>query len=255
MQTLPDYHLDAVFRATLDDEAEALASTALSESQMLERVARVLARRRTRRQLAALVLAAVLTTLAVGAIAVGGNRLTLPTTPEQTPQASPIPSASLPALGLPGTSRSAGGFVAGEYGWTGALGSFSGMHSVVENPGSPNDFRQTQLTFAVENDCFAHGIEVEPVPVTVAGHDGLYVEPYEDPARQFAVDPQAAATTGAYALAIGDRTLCFYLTWDADTTPDELEAARRVLETFRGQPYGPDGIRINFTLPDGWDTG
>ena len=47
MQTLPDYHLDALFRAALEEQADALASTAASESQMLERVGRVLARRRT----------------------------------------------------------------------------------------------------------------------------------------------------------------------------------------------------------------
>ncbi|MBA2374494.1 MAG: hypothetical protein H0V74_09905, partial [Chloroflexi bacterium] len=61
-------------------------------------------------------------------------------------------------------------------------------------------------------------------------------------------------TTAAYALPIGDRTLCAYLTWDAATTPDELNAAREVLESIRGQPFGQDGIRINFTLPAGWDT-
>jgi hypothetical protein len=255
MQTLPDYHLDPLFRAALEEEAEALASTAVSESQMLERVGRALARRRTRRQLATLLLAAALTTLAAAAFALGGNRPTPPVTPERSPEASATPEGSLPALRLPGTSRRAGGYLAGEYGWTGALGSFNGMHSVIENPSSPWGFRQTQLTFAVEDDCFAYGTDSEPEPVTVAGLDGLYVEPYEDPAVQFAPNPQGAATTGAYGLGIGDRTLCLYLTWDAATTPDELNAAREVLESIRGQPFGEDGIRIIFTLPAGWDTG
>ena len=58
----------------------------------------------------------------------------------------------------------------------------------------------------------------------------------------------------AYALAIGDRTLCVYLTWDPDTTQDELESARQVVESLRGQPFGDNGIRI-ITLPEGWDTG
>ena len=34
--------------------------------------------------------------------------------------------------------------------------------------------------------------------------------------------PRGGQTTGAYALPIGDRTLCVYLTWDAATTQDEL---------------------------------
>ena len=48
--------------------------------------------------------------------------------------------------------------------------------------------------------------------------------------------------------------VCVYLTWDASTTPEELDAARQVVESIRGQTYG-SGIRIVFTLPEGWDTG
>ena len=253
MQTLPDYHIDAMFRAAMGEEAEILASTAASESQMLERVARLLSRRRTGK-LTILMLAAALTTLTAGAIALGGGRETPPVTPEPSPEASATPAASLPALGLPGSSRRAGGYVAGEFGWTGALGSIDGMHSVTEDPGSPGTFRQIQLIFAVEHDCFTYSKDPEPTPVTISGFEGLYVEPYEDPAVLF-TSPRGAATTGAYALAIGDRTLCVYLSWDPETTQDELEAARQVMETFRAQPFGPDGIRITFTLPDGWDTG
>ena len=249
MQTLPDYHLDALFRAAMEDEAEVLASTAVGESQMLERVGQLLARRRKRRQLVTLMLAAALTTLTAAAIALGGNRLTPPVTPEQSPEASAGPAATLPPLTLPGSRSNA----AGEYGWTGALGSFSGMHTVIEDSSSPDQFRQIQLTFAVEDGCFANRTDVDPV--TVAGFDGLYVEPYEDPAVLFMPREGAETTTGAYALAVGDRTLCLYLTWDPGSTQDELEAARQVLESLRAQPFGPDGIRINFTLPRGWDTG
>ena len=255
MRTLPDYHVDAVFRAALEPEAEALASTAASDSQMLERLSRALARRRTR-QLASLLLAAALTSLAAGAIAIGGNRLMPPVTPEPSPQASAISEASLPALRMPGASRRGGGFVAGEFGWTGLeVGTRDGMHSVVDDPGSPDGLRQTQLVFAVEEDCFASETDPEPVPVIVAGHDGLYVEPYQDPGVLFFSPPRGTETTGAYALVVGDRTLCIYLTWDATSTQDELESARQVLESLRSQPIGPHGIRINFTLPDGWDTG
>lgn len=173
--------------------------------------------------------------------------------PVRSASDEPVPSASmLPDLGLPGTR---GDEPAGEYGWTGARGSKTGMHSVIEDESSPDAFRQTQLFFAVENDCFPAAPGAEPTAVTVAGLDGLYLEPYDDPSVLFIIPPRGGHTTGAYALPIGDRTLCAYLTWDPATTPDELGAAREVLESIRGQPFGQDGIRINFTLPAGWDTG
>lgn len=177
---------------------------------------------------------------------------------EQTP--APTPTASiLPARGMPGTR---GPYLAGEFGWTAfELGSKTGMHSVIENESSPDESRQTQLIFAVENDCFPAARPrrgdvpaAKPTAKTVAGLDGLYLEPYDDPSVLFIVPPRGGETTAAYALPIGDRTLCAYLTWDAATTPDELNAAREVLESIRGQPFGQDGIRINFTLPAGWDT-
>jgi hypothetical protein len=159
------------------------------------------------------------------------------------------PSAStLPDLSLPRYPPS----VPGEYGWTGALGSRGGMHSVVAEDASSNEFRQTQLVFAVRNDCFGAG--GDPVAVEVAGLDSLHVEPFERWSMTF-LPPRGGETTGAYALPIGDRTLCVYLTWDPTTTEGELAAGRQVVESIRGQPYGEDGIRINFTLPAGWDTG
>ena len=159
------------------------------------------------------------------------------------------PASTLPDLPLPGTSGRAGGYQAGEYGWTGALGSIAGMHAVVSDG---SGFRQTQLVFAVANDCFRVG--GDEVLVTVAGLDGLYVEPYDDSSVGF-MSPRGGETRGAYALPIGDRTLCVYLTWDPATTEGELAAGRQILESLRGQPYGEDGIRITFTLPTGWDTG
>jgi hypothetical protein len=123
------------------------------------------------------------------------------------------------------------------------------MHRVVDL-GSVS--RQTQLVFGVSADCFDVG--GDPVAVTVAGLDGLYIEPYEDSSMNF-IPPRGSETTGAYSLPIGDRTLCVYLTWDRLTTPDELREARAVVESILGEPHGEDGIRINFTLPCCWDTG
>ena len=212
MQTLPDYHLDALFRAAMEDEAEALASTAASESQMLERVGQLLARRRKRRQLVTLLLAAALTTLTAAAIALGGSRLTPPVTPERSPEASATPEGSLPALGLPG-SRAAG---SGEYGWTAHWDPSPGCTasrgaSCLESSDRPSSSSRSQMTASLRTDA-------EPVPVTVAGLDGLYVEPYEDPGCHCScIVTERETTTGAYALAIGDRTLCVYLTWDPDS--------------------------------------
>lgn len=205
---------------------------------------------------ALLLVAVLLAALAISAaVAVGSGVVELPWLDESpTPSAaetvrptggSPEPSAALlPDLPLPGTR----GDKAGEYGWTGGFASAGGMHHVV---GDGNEFRQTQLIFRVLDDCF--GAAGDAVPVTVAGLDGLYVEPYEPPLTF--ISPRGGETTGAYALPIGDRTLCVYLTWDPATTPDELEAGRQVVESIRGQPFGADGIRIIFTLPAGWDTG
>ncbi len=175
-----------------------------------------------------------------------------------TPTVAPTPvSSMLPALGMP--ARNGAGEPAGVYGWSGQLGSatssfVSAMHHVVEGAVA-GEYRQTVIVFANENDCF--GGDGDPVSVTVAGLDGLYVEPFAGPYELSTVfgRPNEGETTGAYSLEVGDRTLCVYLSWDSATTPDELKAARQVVESIRGQPYGGDGIRINFTLPQGWDTG
>ena len=170
--------------------------------------------------------------------------------PDLSASAEPEPSGSmLPGLRLPGMNLDE---PAGEYGWTGDLGSRGGMHKVVE---TASGYRETQLVFAVEEDCFALATDAEAVPVTVAGFEGEYVEPYPSGPSVTFHRSDVAVTTGAYGLAIGDRTLCVYLTWDPDTTPDELSAAREVVESIRAHPGGGNGIRTNFTLPAGWDTG
>ena len=125
------------------------------------------------------------------------------------------------------------------------------MHKVVEGAST----QEIQMTFAAADDCFAGAEGPEPVPITVAGLDGLYVEPYADPSVQFIVRSEGM-TTGAYALPVGDQTLCVYVSWNANTTAEELDSARQVVESIRARQYREtDGIQIEFTLPDGWDTG
>ncbi len=213
--------------------------------------------------LAALLIASIVGAAFVGAtlmrdeparvIVIGPTPSAAPTMTARPSQShKPVPTASpLPLLPMPGARFA----TPGEYGWTGALGSKTGMHNVIVDPKAPDDSRQTQLVFAVQTACFPRATGARPTPVTVAGLNGLYLEPYDDPDVLFTIDREVGATTGAYALSIGDRTLCVYVTWDAATTPDELSAVRQVVESLRGQPFGQDGIRIVFTLPAGWDTG
>jgi hypothetical protein len=177
--------------------------------------------------------------------------------PANQPTTTSVPEATVDTLldlRLPGMNLDE---PAGVYGWTGALGESGWMHKVVvnvdEDPYTRAASRQTQLLFAVENDCFPGSQGAEPVAVTVAGLDGLHLEPYERSMFLYP-DPGETTTTAAYALPIGDRTLCVYLSWNAATAL-ELSAARQVVESIRGEPNGEDGIRINFELPFGWDTG
>jgi hypothetical protein len=115
---------------------------------------------------------------------------------------------------------------------------------------------ETQIVFAVEGDCFAGGEGPDPAPVTIGTLVGLIVEPYHAP------DPAIvhfggidSPTTAAYALAVGDRMLCVYLSWDPVATPAKLDAARAVINSIRAEPFGRAGIRIVFSTQGGWDTG
>jgi hypothetical protein len=178
-----------------------------------------------------------------------------PTTSVANIVPSSVPSAKTSASKLRPTSLPGPNLnqPAGVYGWTGDPGSRGWLHRVwVDGRGLSS---QTQLVFTVEDVCFARSPGAEPTMATVAGLDGLYLEPHDDDSVYLSVSPNHGETTGAYALPIDDRTLCVYLTWDRATIPDELTAAREVVESIRGEPHGEDGIRINFTLPCCWDTG
>lgn len=207
-------------------------------------------------QLVWVLLAGLLVIALLGALATGANQpppgpplaLTKDATPSAVPEVSPTPTpepaGSLPALRFPSTR---GG--SGEYGWGGFPGARGGMHRVV---GDGNGAREaTAMFFEVGADCLKASRE-QQTPVRVAGFDGVSVEPYEPPVPFNNVGDEI---TRAYALAVGDRTLCVYLTWHPATTDDELAAAVRILDTLRAEPIGENQVRIVFTLEDVWDTG
>lgn len=125
------------------------------------------------------------------------------------------------------------------------------MHNVITEG---DGFRQTQIIFAMADGCFTSGLGPEPRQVTVAGMEGLYVEPYNDSSLRF-YRYNGGETIAGYALPIDGRTLCMYLAWDRTTTQAELDSLRTIVETVRGQAFGENGLRITFTLPAGWDTG
>lgn len=167
-------------------------------------------------------------------------------------------SPASPAVGygaprLPGTSASP----AGVYGWDGQPGEGAGMHWF---PQEGLDSREAiAMRWSVGPDCLSvapgavasqeHG----PVPVRLAGHDGIAIEPYLPPVG-FSSGLEDA-TTRAYELAVGDRTLCLWLTWHETTTDEELDEADRILDHLRVEPLGDGRIRVMFTLGPGWDTG
>jgi hypothetical protein len=168
------------------------------------------------------------------------------TSPSVATLASPSAGPSLEARGLPGMSPNE---PAGVYGWqTGAL--FDGMHWVVE--GADGDYRAVSMLFDSGPDCL-HDNDAERAPVVVAGFDGVAVEPYE-PVMVYGTE-KGTETTRAYALDVENRTLCVFVTWEPQTTPAELEDVFEILESIKAQPLGIDAVRINFTLPAGWDTG
>lgn len=170
--------------------------------------------------------------------------------PSPPAEVTPIPYASLPVRPLPGTRYSP----AGEYGWEGGPGPESwgaGMHKVIEDGQEVRE--STALLFKVGADCLAMREGQPSQPVRVGGFEGVSVEPYEPPVTFGG--PDGDEITRAHALAVGDRTLCVFLTWHSDTTADELEAAAQALDTLRAVPIGNDRIRITFTLDEGWDIG
>lgn len=163
---------------------------------------------------------------------------------------SPIPSPStdsLPLPRLPGMTASP----AGEYGWVGGPSSSVGMHKINEQERRP----VASLTFGVSPFCLGTSEDREAVPVRVAGFDGVSIEPFERSViyggGQSWIDP----VTRAYELAVADRFLCVWLAWNATTTADELAAVEDILDTLRAVPVGEHGIRITFTLDEGWDRG
>jgi hypothetical protein len=173
----------------------------------------------------------------------------VPPSPSADASIEASPSGSgLPALTMPGARSGP----AGDYGATLLPTAIKGLHKVVDE--GNNEFRQTQLVFTVLDDCFAAGDGPDPVPITVGDLDGRLVEPFSAP-REALFFRRGEETTAAYALGVDGSNLCVYLSWDPTTTPEELDAARAVVESIRAEPHLPAGVRIVFTTDSGWDTG
>jgi hypothetical protein len=190
---------------------------------------------------AVMVIAAITTAIGIRLLVVDG------TTPSVDEPTTTVPSAPFVRDVLPGRSENEPG---GIYGWTGAPGSRVAMHFVV-NEG--HRFRHTQLVFAVTDNCFTAG--GDPGKVSIGGIDALGIEPYESEDVTFFTRLRGGEKTAAYALPVGKKTLCVYLTGDPTTTEEEWAAGRAIVDSIRAHPVDSNGIQINFTLPPGWDTG
>lgn len=153
-----------------------------------------------------------------------------------------LPGVPLPPIRLPGATSSP----AGVYGWEASDGYQTAMHKVV----GPRE--STVLAFAIGPDCLKESEGQQRVPVSHGELWGVSVEPYEPPV--LFSNRKGDETTRAYALAVGERTLCAYVTrHERTTTNDEWQAAIRAVESLRLYLKG-NNVRIYFTLDSGWDT-
>ena len=107
------------------------------------------------------------------------------------------------------------------------------------------------ILFAAGPSCLAGSDDQQAVAVSIAGMDGVSIEPYQPPITFINSGDEI---TRGHTLSVGERTLCVFLTWHPDTTDGELATAAEILESIRAEPIG-ERVRITLTLPDGWDTG
>jgi hypothetical protein len=205
---------------------------------------------------ARLVAAAAVTAVAVGLVGYqilfGPNDLSPEPGALPTLASDPASSAlAVPSGSVPDLDRSHIFPPPGVYAWIGEPGEWTAIHSVTEEG---SGYRQAQVVFAVESDCFAGGEGPDPASGFIGGRRFTYVEPYvQMDGRQVMFFERGEETTGAWAIAVGDRLLCVYLSRDPTTTRDELEGAWELVYSIQAEPMGDGGVRMTFTLPDGWD--
>lgn len=138
----------------------------------------------------------------------------------------------------------------GTYGWAGSSGNSNGMHWVVEDGASTH--QAAAMTFSAGPGCVPAIPTEGATHVTVAGLEGVVVDPFPVAVTFGSV---TNATTRAYALAVGVRTLCIYVTFNERTTATERARTLAILDTIRAVPRGQSAIYITFELRDIWDTG
>jgi hypothetical protein len=119
------------------------------------------------------------------------------------------------------------------------------MHWVV------GDREVAAIFFAAGPGCLEVNEGQQTVAVTIAGMDGVSIEPYQPPITFSQIGDEI---TRGHALSVGERTLCVFLTWHPSTTDGEMATAAEILESIRAEPIG-ERVRITLTLPEGWDTG
>jgi hypothetical protein len=246
MQTMPDYHLDALFRSALAAEAETLAPSAADEEQMLQRVRQALTRRRSRRQIATLLIAAALVSLTAGAIALATDRLRPPVTPEPplaseelVPSGSPLPSPSARdevVHNWPDTTENP----AGLYAWGGGPScgptcNIGYMH---------NGYGSADLVITMSIVPEGSVPDDDGDAVTLAGHDAIYTR----------ID----ARTEEWIVDIEGTTVAIRLTTRPGTSDADLAEAQAIIDSMYTEPTesAPYGWRLFFRLAtDDWDSG
>lgn len=154
---------------------------------------------------------------------------TLPPIPSLSPVPLPVDAAIV--YGWPGVRSNP----AGRYSWN--VRHESWMH----NPN--NEGVGVSITFSASSNAYESG----PTTVTVAGYNGTYQElptGADGPRKEL------------WIVDIGTTRVAITVAAEPSTTEADLAEAYAIIESIRNEPktHGA-GVRLTFTLPNGWDSG